>query len=294
MKKKYLLGVSVVALGLAMSPAAFADEIDLEDSLNGNGAGNDTQTDIEGNATNSPQTGAFNVGGDAGSGNEADIALESDQDGNGALNDTFQNNGTASNTPQTGAFNAQGDILSDNEVTDNSRDNDQLLVDASDNTTAGDNSAAANDDGFAANDSLNGNGSGNGSLNGSGNTSDDGNRNRILSGNTSDDGNTAEGGEVAAAAQNDSTAVAIGDVDVLFDTDAVASNTEMSAANVLNVASANLAIADEDADVSLSASADVGGAVDGVSLGQFSANSGSQGVTEQSQTVTANIGTGSF
>ncbi len=291
MKKKYLLGVSVVALGLAMAPAAFADEVDLEDSLNGNGAGNDTQTDIDGNATNSPQTGAFNVGGDVGSGNETDIALESDQDGNGALNDTFQNNGTATNTPQTGAFNAGDDILSNNTLLDESEDNDQFLVDASDNTTAGSNSAAANDEGFAANDSMNDNGSDNGSNN----TSNDGNRNRILSGNTNEDGNVAEGGEVAAAAQNDSIAVAIDDVDVLFDTDAVASSTEMSAANVLNVASANVAIADDDSDVSLSASADIsGGPVDGVSLGQFSANAGSQGVTEQSQTVTANIGTGSF
>ncbi len=356
MKSKYLMGISVIALGLAMSPAAFADPIDVNDTLNGNGFGNDTQTDIDGDATNSPQTGDDNFRGDVLSGNEIDVTvdndndgngalndtfdnvtdatntpqtgddnvrgnvgsnneievvLESDQDGNGALNDTFQNDGEATNTPQTGDFNVRGDLTSrdidESAVSEGNAANGEGSID---NVDANGGSIAINDAGYESGEGVNIAGgsiaeesidhntaSGNGViLNDVG--FDEGNGANIAAGDIADGEDASierlEMGDGSAYAEGDSAAVVVGDVDVLFDTDAVASNTEMGAANVLNVAAANLAIADEDAEASLSASAEIGGTATDVSLGQFSANSGSQGITEQSQTVTANIGTGSF
>ncbi len=456
MKSKYLMGISVIALGLAMSPAAFADPVtvDLDDTLNGNGAGNDTQTDVSetGYAENSPQTGEENWSGDVLSGNEIDASATFDPDGNGELNDTFQNGGVANNAPQTGAGNVRGNLGSNNMIEDNSVHtegsalslNDDVAngEDSSiDNNTADNSSIAANDVGgsavagdtalnddsliddsqaMAGHNSANGGGDANENAVAAGedsqantefsdgnvnvgdnsqvNTDSNGNAqadhgslavaggqggrggppphddckvqvctNDVSSrgkGGNGGDGNTvARNGSIAASgegtdvaggditgeggidknnasgeavivndggnsewgegldgvnvaggnvaeeegvidnsdsdgaktlATGESTAIAADDVVILFDTDAVASNTEMSAANVLNVAAANLVIADDDSEATMSSSADVMGMADGVSLGQFSANSGSQGVTEQSQTVTANIGNGAF
>ena len=331
MKKQYLLGVSIVALGLAAAPA-FADvDAELEDSLNGNGAGNDTQTDITGDASNTPQTGDENVRGNVGSGNEFDITLSDDKDGNGFGNDTFQNDGTATNTPQTGAGNVRGSVGSNNTLDDNSSDTENSAI--SEGNAANDGSidnVSASGEGIAINDSNSFDGPvhlENGERGGAGiNIAGGDIAGESIDSNTASEdatilndvgGEGGEGGglnmatgdvaegegsdikktETAAGvayADRDSAAVVVGTVEVLFDTDAVASNTEMSAANVLNVAAANVAIGGEDAEAKLSASASIGGTADSVSLGQMSANSGSQGVTEQSQTVTANIGTGSF
>ena len=331
MKKQYLLGVSVVALGLAMTPA-FADvDAELEDSLNGNGAGNDTQTDITGDASNTPQTGDENVRGDIGSGNEFDISYEDDRDGNGIGNDTFQNDGKADNAPQTGDYNVRGDVASGNSIDDHSSDVEDSAI-SEGNAAADDGNienVSATGEGIAINEAGGGEehlsvlrdgerGSGGiniagGDIAGESIDENTASENGVIFndvGGEEGDGLNMAAGDVAegegsdikktqtasgvAYADRDSAAVVVGTVDVLFDTDAVASNTEMEAANVLNIASANVAIGTEDSDVKMSASADIGGAADSVSLGQFSANAGSQGVTEQSQTVTANIGSSTF
>ncbi len=123
MKSNLLVGASVIALGLAMTPA-LADDIDVstDDTANGNGILNDTQTDIEGTAINSPQTGSGNFDGDVASNNGVSIDVEVDPDGNGLANDTFQNTGDANNAPQTGIANVGGNALSDNTLTDNSNE----------------------------------------------------------------------------------------------------------------------------------------------------------------------------
>ncbi len=123
MKSNLLVGASVIALGLAFSPA-FADvdvdDVSIDDTANGNGGFNDTQTDIAGDATNSPQTGNGNIDGDIASNNDISVDVEVDPDGNGFANDTFQNEGDATNAPQTGIGNVGDDAFSNNNLTDNS------------------------------------------------------------------------------------------------------------------------------------------------------------------------------
>ena len=318
MKSKYLMGISVIALGLAVSPAAFADPIDVNDTLNGNGLGNDTQTDIDGNAENSPQTGDDNFQGDVLSGNEIDVEVTNDNDGNGALNDTFDNVTNATNSPQTGDENVRGNVGSNNEIVvelssdddGNGFANDTFQNDGSatntpqtgdfnvrgdldsqdiDNTAVSEGNAANNegaiDNVSATNGAI--------AINDSGYEGDGVN---VAAGDIADEDGEINENQVGngSAYAEDAAAVAIDDIDVLFDTDTVASNTEMEAANVLNILAANLVNAEDDAEVSMNSSAEIGGMVSDTSIGQFSANSGSQGITEQSQTVSANIVNGTF
>ncbi len=284
MKSNLLVGASVIALGLAMSPA-FADvDVSADDTANGNGILNDTQTDIGGDATNSPQTGIGNTGGDVNSNNGLSVDALNDNDGNGIGNDTFQNSSDATNAPQTGIGNAGDDIASNNTLTDSSEDNDTVDINLSETTDASGSSAAANDGGVALDDSGNGNFSGNFS----GNSDDDFNDNTVASDNSDNDVNGASGSETAAAAQNGSFALAIDDISIEVQTDVVASNTELNAYNVLNIGSGNAIYADESS-AELTADATIsGGATDSVMV-QMSANSGANAITQQSQTITANI-----
>ena len=302
MKSNLLVGASVIALGLAMSPA-FADvDVSADDTANGNGLLNDTQTDIDGNATNAPQTGNGNVGGDVLSDNGVSVDYSNDNDGNGALNDTFQNTGDASNAPQTGIANVGGDVLSGNKLDDNSSDieysavgGDNAALDGGsiDNVDASESGIAINDssnvdiaDGDIAGGSIDKNTASENAL-----IINDSNDINMAGGDIAEDGGYIEKnnvGEGSAFAREGSLALVVDSIDIDVETDVVASNTELHAYNVLNIGSGNAVYAD-DSSVELTADASIsGGATDSVMV-QMSANSGANAITQQSQTITANI-----
>ena len=302
MKSNLLVGASVIALGLAMSPA-FADvDVSADDTANGNGLLNDTQTDIDGNATNAPQTGNGNVGGSVLSDNGVSVDVTNDADGNGALNDTFQNNGNATNTPQTGNGNVGGDAFSNNTADDNSMDTEysalggqNAAVDGGsiDNVDASESGIAINDssnvdiaDGDIAGGSIDKNTASEDGL-----IVNDSSDINLAGGDVAEDGGYIEKnnvGEGSAFAREGSLALVVDDINIDVQTDVVASNTELNAYNVLNIGSGNAIYADESS-AELTADASIsGGASDSVMV-QMSANSGANAITQQSQTITANI-----
>ncbi len=338
MKSNLLIGASVVALGLAFTPA-FADPITVDDTGNGNGILNDTQTDITGDATNSPQTGNGNFDGDVASNNGVSLDVTNDNDGNGIANDTFTDVETATNAPQTGNGNVGGNVLSDNGVSITSTNDDDGNGFANDtfqnngnatnspqtgegnvggnldsadtlgSAVGGSNAAnnggtidnvSADNSSIAVNDSSDVNIAAGDIAGGSIDNNDASDDALII--NDSSDVNLA-GGDIAenggsieennvgngsAMAQDGSLALVVDDISIEVQTDVVASNTELSAFNVLNIGSGNAIYAD-DSSADLTADATISGGAEDAVMVQMSANSGANAITQQSQTITANI-----